>query len=259
MAAPTAVPASSSPATFSQPAHSLSPPPPRISFRRWLILHRFHLMSALFLSSTAVTVYRMYEQRRVQDELEQQGSELDVELSKVQRLTERRRQLLQQQLHSLWASPPTATAVATAVPSAVASASASLGGWFSLSGLKRWWQRGNKHDSSPTVTSAHSTASLQLPLCGSSIHLQQLASLPASPPPSAAFMASAVSDCDYLLHTGTLPPTSPFATSTTTAASPVSTTSNTGAASVTTGAVVTRQSSQSVTGGVTGGGKRLLV
>lgn len=260
MAASPADPFPGASTTPPRPPHSSSSSsstPNIVSFRRWLHLHRFHLMSALLASSTAVSVYRMYEQRRMQEQLEQQSGELDVELSKVQRYTERRRQTLQQQMHGLWAAPPTATATHTSSPSKPVAAGQSSGGWLSWSSWTRWWRGGSgNHSSSLALTSPSSASSPQLLLCGSPIQLQQLASLSATAQPSAAYMSSVVSDCDYLLHTGTLPPSSPFAASASTA-SPATPAASSSVVSSPPAADGSRPG-QTVTGAVTGGGKRLL-
>ena len=266
------------------PSPSLSqsiPAAPRPTFPSWLRHHRFHLMSLVFLSSTVVTAYRMTEQTRLYDEFEERSSELDTELNKVRRLTERRRQALQQQLHSLWASPPSAGSAAAGLSSPSSSlattvqSSAATGGWLSWSSWKRWWQGGHSatnNSTAATATSifAPSAALRQLPLCGSTIHVDNLSSLSRhSHSPPASYIASVVSDVDYLLHTGALPPSSPF-----TAAATASTATNTAssssqrltaasssdtAASSTGAAAPASHAAHTTTGNVTGSGKRLMV
>ena len=252
MATSTADPSYINTNTQSRAPPTVSSTRSRISFRRWLRLHQFHLISAALAASTAVTVYRMYEQSRVLDVVDQRSAELDIEYSRVQRLSERRRQTVQQQLHSLWAKPP--TAASTTAPSAVVCAP-SAGGWLSWSGWRRWWRGGSADNLPSAAVHTRPLSSLQLPLCGSSIHVQQLASLSTTRVPSVAYMAAVITDCDHLLHTGTLPTTSPFAASTVTTSSdstPLASTTTAPSNGAAGSAVSTIEHS------VTGGGKRLL-
>ena len=186
---------------------------------RWLRGRRFPLACLLCLSSIAASSYRIGALNDHADAQQSTRDDLARTLERLHAQVDRRKALLQQRLHAVWAVPLTAAAQphTSPIPSPILdsspppqSPSASASSWLGWTGWGRWWGTAAASDVSEAAASppvSPPPALPRLPLCASAIDTAALLRLPSSTTslPSTSLVRAVVSDCDYLLHTGHRP------------------------------------------------------